>query len=208
MRFTSVLVAGAFAVLARAQTPSTTSTSSATTTTVSVDPAQTSAQAAMIKCIDACPAGDVACTSKCIAVPNPNASQVNATIDCVANCDQGNGTAADNAAFAKCRDNCIAQNYYTTSGTPQPTGGSGSGSSGSGSGSGSSSGSGSGSGSGSSATGTGSGSGSDATGTATGAASGTASASPTKSPNAANPVVRLGSSALGLAGFLGAFLAL
>ena len=65
MRFTTLLVAAGFAFFANAQT-----------TTSSANAAQNSQQAAMIKCIEACPAGDVVCTSKCITVPSPNESQV------------------------------------------------------------------------------------------------------------------------------------
>jgi len=65
MRF-SLLVAGAFAALAHAQT--TTLVTSTTPTQGAADPAQTSEQAAMIQCINNCPAGDVNCTSHCIAV--------------------------------------------------------------------------------------------------------------------------------------------
>lgn len=65
MRFTTILV-GAFAVLAAAQSTSTTATTA--TTTAAGNAAASSAQSQMIQCINACQAGDVACTSKCIAV--------------------------------------------------------------------------------------------------------------------------------------------
>lgn len=70
MRATSILLASAFAVFATAQTT--------TATTDSAPPATTTdpVQAAMIRCIEACEPGDVSCTSKCIAVPNPSESQV------------------------------------------------------------------------------------------------------------------------------------
>lgn len=53
MRFTSVFVAGAFAVMASAQS-----------TTASVSPAQQS----QLDCLEACDAGDVKCQSYCITV--------------------------------------------------------------------------------------------------------------------------------------------
>lgn len=52
---------------------------------------------------------------------------MNATNDCVAGCDQGNGTAADTAAYSNCVQTCIGQNYFTSTGTPaESTGASGS----------------------------------------------------------------------------------
>ncbi|KAK7418972.1 hypothetical protein QQZ08_011051 [Neonectria magnoliae] len=114
MRFTVALVAG-FAAMA-----------SAATTTASVDPAT----ASYVACLDACDAGDVKCQSYCITVPSPNESQVNATNDCVAGCEQGNGSQKQTDAYAKCVQDCISDNYYkTSSGTPRETGSSGSGSS-------------------------------------------------------------------------------
>lgn len=64
MRFTSTIVAGAFAVLASAQSTASATTTATATTTYSM----TSAQASMQACLDACDAGDVDCESKCIAV--------------------------------------------------------------------------------------------------------------------------------------------
>ncbi|GAB1310455.1 hypothetical protein MFIFM68171_00665 [Madurella fahalii] len=125
MRVTSILLTGVFALVANAQ--STTNPSPPTTT----DPAaaeQSSAQAAMIACIEACEAGDVDCTSRCIAVPNPDDAQVNETNNCVAACDQGEGTEADILAYGQCVTGCINEHYFTgTAGVPQPTGGAGSG---------------------------------------------------------------------------------
>lgn len=62
MRFTSIIVAGAFAMFASAQ--DTTGTSSVAPTAATTD----AAQASTIACLDACEAGDVTCESKCIAV--------------------------------------------------------------------------------------------------------------------------------------------
>lgn len=74
MRVTSILLAGVLAFVANAQDATT--TDAAPTTTDPALAAQNSAQAAMIACIEACQAGDVDCTSKCIAVPNPDESHV------------------------------------------------------------------------------------------------------------------------------------
>ncbi|OTA52837.1 hypothetical protein K449DRAFT_402358 [Hypoxylon sp. EC38] len=140
MRF-SVVVAGFFAAVASAQSStetdtavssassaasgdsttvaaSTTNTDVASLTSVSIDPAQTSAQAAIIQCINACDVNDVDCKAKCIAVPSPDTTNVNRTTECVAACPQGNGTAADNDAYSSCVSGCIAQYYYTSTGTP------------------------------------------------------------------------------------------
>jgi hypothetical protein len=189
MRAVSVVLVGVFALVASAQ--STTSGSAATPTTT--DPVQ----ASMIACIEACTPGDVSCTSKCIAVPNPNESQVNATNNCVAACPQGNGTESDIRNYETCVSDCIGQNYFTTSGgTPSPTGGAGSGS---------------GSGSSGSASGEASGTAGStgASGTAGGQASPTDSSAPAaSSTGAASKMLRMTGSAAGLFGFLAAVLAL
>ena len=123
---------------------------------------------------------------------------MNATNNCVAACPKGSGTATDNLNYSNCVQGCIAQNYYTAGGTlagASPTGGSG----------------GSGTAGGSNPTGT-----DGASGSATTDAQGhTQSGSATKSgssasstPNAANEVLRVGSSAVGLVGFLAAIMAL
>lgn len=51
-------------------------------------------------------------------MPSPDNDNVNKTTACVAACPQGNGTAEDNEAYAKCVDGCIGEYYYTTTGTP------------------------------------------------------------------------------------------
>lgn len=71
MRVTSILFAGVFALVASAQT-----TVNSTPTMDPATAAQASNQAESLRCIEACKAGDVDCTSKCIAVPNPNEEQV------------------------------------------------------------------------------------------------------------------------------------
>ncbi|KAI1423074.1 hypothetical protein F5Y12DRAFT_560209 [Xylaria sp. FL1777] len=115
MRFTSFIVAGLFAVAASAQT----STTAATSTTVSSgDPAQSSVASAIEQCLAACDPTDTKCRANCIAVPSPDNQNVNATTNCVAGCPQGNGTAADNQAYADCVEKCIGEYYYTTTGTP------------------------------------------------------------------------------------------
>lgn len=51
-------------------------------------------------------------------MPSPDNASVNATTACVAACPQGNGTAADNQAYADCVDTCIGEYYFTSTGTP------------------------------------------------------------------------------------------
>jgi cobalamin biosynthesis Mg chelatase CobN len=118
MRFTSIITAGIFAVAATAQSAASTTTKETPSAVVSLTPEQSS-QAA---CLEACgPGGDVACTSKCIAVPNPNDSQVNQTTDCVAKCPQGDGSEAQTNEYARCTQQCISQYYFSAGGTPNPT---------------------------------------------------------------------------------------
>ncbi|KAI1115240.1 hypothetical protein F5Y14DRAFT_140380 [Nemania sp. NC0429] len=115
MRFTSFIVAGLFAAAASAQSATSTVASSSV---ASVDPAQSSAASEIEKCLALCDESDTRCRANCIAVPSPDNDNVNATTSCVAACPQGNGTAEDNTAYAKCVDGCIAEFYYTTTGTP------------------------------------------------------------------------------------------
>lgn len=120
MRFT-IAVVGAFAAVAAAQSGSATK-SDAPSVTVSLDPVQSS----MYACVDACDEGDVKCQSHCIAVPAPNEDQANATTECMAKCEQGNGTEAETARYAACQQKCITQHFYVTSeGTPKATGAAG-----------------------------------------------------------------------------------
>ncbi|ORY66340.1 uncharacterized protein BCR38DRAFT_338969 [Pseudomassariella vexata] len=113
MRFTSIIVAGIFALSATAQ--STTGETSVSSTTTSAVPTN-SVQAAIDNCLKACESGDVNCQAKCITVPSPDNAAANATTECVANCDQGSGSAADNTAYGSCVDGCIAQYFYSTTG--------------------------------------------------------------------------------------------
>ncbi|KAJ6446046.1 cell division control protein 54 [Purpureocillium lavendulum] len=114
MRFTSVIFAGALALVASAQSDA--------TPTRSLSPAEASAAA----CLKACKPGDVNCQSHCITVPNPDENQVNATNKCVAACPQGDGSPAQTDKYSQCVQKCIADNYYVSSaGTPKATGGSG-----------------------------------------------------------------------------------
>ncbi|KAK2028711.1 hypothetical protein LX32DRAFT_390181 [Colletotrichum zoysiae] len=188
MRFTSIIVTGALAILASAQ-----STTLATSTSTAAS-AASSEQAAIANCLKACPATDVGCQSKCISVPNPNESQVNQTTACVAACPQGDGSPEQTQKYADCSQKCISQYFFSSGGTPAATAGSGSGS---------------GSGSGATAA-TATGSGAAATGSAsrtagaTGASGTEAAASASSSPNAAPALI--GSASFGVVGIIGALL--
>jgi hypothetical protein len=107
MRFTVAFVAGFVAM------------ASAATTTASLD----ASQASQLACLDKCDAGDVDCQSHCITVPSPDKNQVNKTTQCVANCDQGDGSKSATEKYSKCAQACISDNYFNSAdGTPAQTG--------------------------------------------------------------------------------------
>jgi hypothetical protein len=64
---------------------------------------------------------DVCCQAKCVGVPCPSQSQVNATTECAAKCPQGNGTAAETDQYAQCQASCISSYFLTNSATAAPT---------------------------------------------------------------------------------------
>jgi len=158
MRFTSILIAGAAAAVAHAQSESVTATpttSAAPSGTQAMSPAQSSS----LSCLAACKSGmtlsiqnkepsslhadhlsspgakgDVNCQAACIAVPAPNETNANNTTACAAACPKSDGSADSNVAWGECVQKCISENYFASTGTPQVTGAAGSGS-GSGSGS-------------------------------------------------------------------------
>ncbi|KAF2403986.1 hypothetical protein EJ06DRAFT_527566 [Trichodelitschia bisporula] len=103
MKFTLSLSLSFLFTLAAAQT----------TTTTALSPTQS--------CLNKCPAGDVNCQAICVGVPHPGDAQMNATTDCVAKCDQGDGTAEATNRYSECRDRCISS-YIITSGTAAPGG--------------------------------------------------------------------------------------
>lgn len=112
MRFTSVFVAGAFAVAAHAQS---TTEGDVPSPTYSLDPVQSS----ILACINECDAADVNCLADCNPVPSPNETQVNDTTQCVAECDQGDGTEEQTEAYANCTQQCIQDLFFTDGeGTP------------------------------------------------------------------------------------------
>ncbi|KAL1794751.1 hypothetical protein ACET3X_006567 [Alternaria dauci] len=60
-----------------------------------------------ISCAMSCDDSDVTCKAACLGNARPNASQVVDTNECVARCDQGDGSTEDSIAYAKCADSCI-----------------------------------------------------------------------------------------------------
>jgi hypothetical protein len=108
-----VFALSALAGLALAQSSGSSFESTAPTSTAPLTPQQS--------CVNACAAGDVNCWAVCVGFPRPGTVQVNAATDCVAKCDQGDGSAAASQAYAKCRDACISS-YIITSGTAAPGG--------------------------------------------------------------------------------------
>ncbi|KAL8329022.1 hypothetical protein RB597_004657 [Gaeumannomyces tritici] len=188
MRFSTILV-GAFAAIVAAQSSG---AGSATVAPPASSVSLGSATATYVACLKGCRDDDVNCRAKCGGVPFPSDSQANATNICAAACPKGTGTEPEVLQWNKCVSNCVEKNFWASSGgTPSPTGAAG------GSGSGSS-----GSGSGSSTTG---GSGGNAAKTS-GTTSGSGSAQ-TNAPNPAN-ALRVGTSAVGLVGFMAAYLVL
>lgn len=122
-------------------------------------------------------------------VPSPSTSQVNATTECVANCDQGNGTAADNTNYGNCVQSCIGENYFTSTGTPEATDAAGAASA-----------------SGASATATATGTGDSSSSSSTGTASSSASSSTATGSGA--DAVRLGATGLSFLALMAGAIAL
>ncbi|KAF8850437.1 hypothetical protein BDZ45DRAFT_679796 [Acephala macrosclerotiorum] len=108
MRTSTVLLALAASVSANIFHPraDTTSSVAPTTTTFSISPTAS--------CLAACTAGDVTCEAACVGSAHPNSLQVNQTDDCVAKCDQGDGSSSANSAYASCLNGCISSYYPTT----------------------------------------------------------------------------------------------
>ena len=114
MRF-SIAVVGALAVAVSAQSSTERQAPSAT---ASIDPAQSS----ILACVDSCDPGDVTCLSYCNPVPSVTEDDVERTNQCVADCDQGDGSTAASERYAQCMLGCIEEHYYASDGTPRATG--------------------------------------------------------------------------------------
>jgi len=146
MKFTYFAISATFIVCAAA---------AATTTTTAPVPSYTPTKAEL--CLQTCVGKlgvDFAnCQAECLGNPHPSAEQVNQNTKCVAGCDQGDGSGAATAKYAKCVADCGTKYFMPSATAPatdkptaNPTGGSQPSGSASPSGTGSGSGSGSGSG--------------------------------------------------------------
>lgn len=108
----AIILSGLFS-LTFAQSSASQSTSA--TTTAPLTP--------QASCLSKCAAGDVNCQAICVGVPHPGSAQTNATTDCVAKCDQGDGSTAASQAYSKCRDACISSYIITMPGNTAAPGG-------------------------------------------------------------------------------------
>lgn len=120
MKFTTILIS-AFAGLALAAPQPQEATSSALTTSFSVsstvvlsDASTTVSLTPVQTCLAACRIDDVTCKARCVGAARPNESQVNQTNECVAQCDQGDGSPAATERYSQCTQNCIASYYPST----------------------------------------------------------------------------------------------
>ena len=150
MRLLTTVVSGAFLfALANAQSATGSATGVATTTS-GVLPATTStaavsgtqgltpAQSSQAACLSACmylpiiskhmlrvagPATDPSCRAACVpdSAPSGDYAQQNATINCIASCDHGDGTAAENLVYQDCLKDCVASATITPASTAAPT---------------------------------------------------------------------------------------
>ena len=119
MRFTPVIVAGLVAV-AKAQDSTSAADAAAPTSGLSKE---------VQDCIKACSPDDVGCIAHCTPVgrrdpklrheaatdtfdqvPSPNDANLGALHDCVADCDQGDGSEAATKAFSDCQSQCVLEN--------------------------------------------------------------------------------------------------
>jgi len=66
-------------------------------------------------CLKACGPTDVNCQARCVGVPFPGESAMNSATECVAKCDQGDGSQAATDRYALCRNNCLSS--FITLGT-------------------------------------------------------------------------------------------
>ena len=72
-------------------------------------------------CLGKCTPGDVSCEALCVGVPAPGDPTMNDVTDCVASCDQGDGSEKASQAYSACRDKCISSYITTTTGGAKAT---------------------------------------------------------------------------------------
>lgn len=126
MKFSVVVISG-FVAVALAQSKTQSSKVPVPTETSSYTPAQD-------QCLEGC-GDDLPCQAECFGNPAPTEDMVNATTECVANCDQGDGTPAATDKYAPCMDKCVSAQFYSSTLGSNGSGGAATAGSGSGSGS-------------------------------------------------------------------------
>ncbi|KAH7123957.1 hypothetical protein B0J11DRAFT_506998 [Dendryphion nanum] len=105
MKYTAILVtlvAGVFAIPQQGSSASV----PATTAAVALTPQQT--------CLNTCNPADVTCRAACLGIARPNSKQAVDTNECVAKCDQGDGSKEATEKYGQCRDACIASIFPST----------------------------------------------------------------------------------------------
>jgi hypothetical protein len=108
MKYSIVIVALAAAAFALPQDQS--SITSAPAPSASLDPQI----ASLVNCVKSCAPEDVTCQAQCAGVARPNSSQAIETNECAAKCDQGDGSAEETEAYAKCQTDCFASLFPST----------------------------------------------------------------------------------------------
>ncbi|KAF1989601.1 hypothetical protein K402DRAFT_258551 [Aulographum hederae CBS 113979] len=111
-------------VLVLALSAATVSAQSSSSSETDVAPTTSAPPTALDICLFACAAADVDCKADCVGVPHPDFIAANNTNNCILACPQGDGSAADNAAFTRCKQACISRfviPYERTPGAPTPT---------------------------------------------------------------------------------------
>ncbi|KAJ0421903.1 hypothetical protein BJY00DRAFT_281385 [Aspergillus carlsbadensis] len=106
MKLSLVALSSVLALVAAQESSSTTSS----------PPATTSLSAAQ-QCVLDCPDDAICCKAECVGVPCPSDEQANDTNDCVAECDQGDGSEADIAAYAQCQARCYTTHFFPATAT-------------------------------------------------------------------------------------------
>lgn len=105
MKYTAILVTLVAGVFAIPQQGSVTS-APATTAAISLTPQQT--------CLATCNPSDVTCRAACLGIARPNSKQAVDTNECVAKCDQGDGSKEATDKYTECRNACIASIFPST----------------------------------------------------------------------------------------------
>lgn len=122
MKYTALLISAVAGLALAAPQPQEESsamsvlTSSAVSSTVVVSDASTTVSLSpQATCLEACELGDVNCQARCLGTAHPNEAQANQTTECVAQCDQGDGSPAATERYSQCVQSCIASYFPTTS---------------------------------------------------------------------------------------------